>query len=75
MDIIDRLDNEKMFVDAIDDAIAEIKALRRRVHILERVQAQLAKATADFRYGMARGGVFPPQLRELYHVIKAMVEA
>jgi len=37
MDIIERLEDSELYVDAIDDAIAEIKRLRRRVEVLETV--------------------------------------
>ena len=52
MDIIDRLDNEEMFVDAIDDAIAEIKVLRANnaalAQELARAQAALGKLEPDY---------------------------
>ena len=52
MDIIDRLDNEEMFVDAIDDAIAEIKALRADNAALEQ---KLARALEGVRKYLQTG--------------------
>jgi len=52
IDIIDRLDNEETFVDAIDDAVTEIKALRTDNAALEqelaRVRAALAGLETDY---------------------------
>ena len=52
MDIIDRLDNEETFVDAIDDAIAEIKALRADNAALEQ---KLARALEGVRKYLQTG--------------------
>ena len=35
MDIIERLEDPELYVDAVDDAICEIKALRERIAALE----------------------------------------
>ena len=45
LDIIDRLEHEELYVDAIDDAIHEIQILRGRVAELEAAQ-QNVQATA-----------------------------
>ena len=39
MDIIERLEDPELYVDAIDDAIAEIKYLRERLAELEAIYA------------------------------------
>jgi len=46
MNIIDRLNDEKMYVDAIDDAIAEMNILYRQV-------AELREALTDMVYQFA----------------------
>jgi hypothetical protein len=47
MDIVERLNDPEMYVDAVDDAIREIETLRERVAELE---ARLTKCEVDGDY-------------------------
>jgi exonuclease VII small subunit len=79
MDIIDRLDNSETCIDAIDDAIAEIKHLRKRIADLETAQIKLERAMDDFHQSAIydHDGIVlrMSTYSELRDAVKEMVEA
>jgi len=65
-DIIDRLDDEENYVDAIDDAIAEIRRLRKIV------RQSGAGVSLLMQFLMDHGDAFKPIVDELHKELERM---
>ena len=79
MDIIERLDSEELYIDAIDDAISIIKNLRMRIVQMEKAEAELESTANDFYQGAIydyNGIVLKVSgYQELHNAIVRMAEA